>query len=276
MLKPDSETNQIFAYCLAYAVKKTNMKIHYYMVMSNHYHCILTDPEGKLPEFVECLHKLVAKCMNAKYGRWENFWSTYRYDLLFLPTREEVLGKIVYAAVNPVRAWLVDDSEQWLGLRTKLTDYQRGPIMIKKPAVYFRDNGDMPEEIPLEVEVPPMFDDMSKEEFVALLGRMIEEAEEQKRNEERKANRKPMGIKRVLAQSIYDTPESFEPRRRIIPKFASKDKALRLEMIRMNRAFVEEYKIALGEFRAGNREVLFPPGTYWMKRFMGVKCRPWA
>jgi len=85
-----------------------------------------------------------------------------------------------------------------------------------------------------------------------------------------------MGIKRVLAQSIYDTPESFEPRRRIIPKFASKDKALRLEMIRMNRAFVEEYKIALSEFRAGNREVLFPPGTYWMKRFMGVKCRPWA
>src|SRR5688500_2790100 len=67
---------EAFLYCLAYAASRSGVIVHAAVVMGNHYHLVVTDPDGVLPWFVECLNKLVAKSMNAMRGRWENFWST--------------------------------------------------------------------------------------------------------------------------------------------------------------------------------------------------------
>jgi REP element-mobilizing transposase RayT len=39
------------------------MLIHEYKVMSNHYHLVLTDVRGQLPEFMGWLNKYVAKAI---------------------------------------------------------------------------------------------------------------------------------------------------------------------------------------------------------------------
>ena len=43
----------------------------------------------------------------------------------------------------------------------------------------------------------------------------------------------------------------------------------RLEALMRNRAFVEEYVIARDAWLEG-RMVVFPPGTYWLRRFANV------
>ncbi|MDJ0765867.1 MAG: hypothetical protein QNJ97_22985 [Myxococcota bacterium] len=37
-------------------------------------HAVVTDTKGNLFQFMEYLHKYVAKTINASLGRWENFW----------------------------------------------------------------------------------------------------------------------------------------------------------------------------------------------------------
>ena len=49
MLRPDDALNNAFVYCLAIAAKKHGVLVHALGVMSNHYHLVLTGPEGVLP-----------------------------------------------------------------------------------------------------------------------------------------------------------------------------------------------------------------------------------
>ena len=69
LLKPCTVINQIFLYCLALALARTGVVVHAFVVLSNHYHAVVTDPEGKLPEFLAYFHRLVATCVNATLGR---------------------------------------------------------------------------------------------------------------------------------------------------------------------------------------------------------------
>ena len=76
LLAPGELTNEIFDYLLAEAAARFNIGLIAWCVMSNHYHAVVHDPDGCLPAFLEHLHKMVAKTLNARWGRWENFWST--------------------------------------------------------------------------------------------------------------------------------------------------------------------------------------------------------
>ena len=75
MLRPSALNNKIFRYCLALAAKRTGVIVHGVCVLSDHYHAVVSDPEGRIPEFEAHLNKLVGKCVNAHLGRWESLWS---------------------------------------------------------------------------------------------------------------------------------------------------------------------------------------------------------
>jgi len=74
LLRPDPETTKAFLYCLALAAEHARMQVVAFLAHSNHHHTIVVDTEGRMPEFLECFHKLLAKHQNALRGRWENFW----------------------------------------------------------------------------------------------------------------------------------------------------------------------------------------------------------
>ena len=105
-----------FHLLMGIAAKKTGIEVHAIVVLSNHYHIILTDPYARLPEFMDHLHKLVAKCVNASLGRWENLWSSEKPSAVVLENDNDVLEKLVYTACNPVAAGLVAKATQWPGL----------------------------------------------------------------------------------------------------------------------------------------------------------------
>ncbi len=75
LLRPDPETNNAFVYCLAVAAQRCAVDVLSFVSMSNHLHDAISDREGTAPAFYEHFHKLLAKCMNALRGRWENFTS---------------------------------------------------------------------------------------------------------------------------------------------------------------------------------------------------------
>ena len=51
-MRPDRETNNAFIYCLALAARKASISIVCVGTLSNHYHAVLVDNHGRLPQFL--------------------------------------------------------------------------------------------------------------------------------------------------------------------------------------------------------------------------------
>ena len=81
-----------------------------------------------------------------------------------------------------------------------------------------------------------------------------------------------LGRKTVLSQRWSDRPGTSEPRRELSPRIAARNKWRRIEAILRNKAFRDAYKDARERFVRGIRDVLFPPGTYWLRRFARALC----
>jgi len=274
LLKPTPLTKMIFVFCLGLAAAKTGVLLHAFSVMSNHWHAVVTDVKGRLPEFLEWVHKYVAKCMNAKLGRWENFWSSEHTSVVLLTDPEDILEKTIYVGANPVIAALVQRAVQWPGLISLPSDYTAGQRMIDRPGIFFREDGTMPRQVPLQLFVPPAFREMSPREFRQLVERKLHEKENEVKRTLAREKRHVLGVRRILAQSEYDSPSTVAPHRGLNPRLAAVNPWRRLETIRRLKSFIAAYREAMEQFKAGKHDVVFPPGTYWMKRFGGAVVGP--
>jgi len=56
------------------------------------------------------------------------------------------------------------------------------------------------------------------------------------------------------------------------PRVAAKNKWARIEALLRHRGFIEKYHDALLRHLADLANVLFPFGTYWMRKFGRVAC----
>ena len=83
-----------------------------------------------------------------------------------------------------------------------------------------------------------------------------------------------MGMDAVLRQAHSDRPKSSEPRRKMNPRFASLNKWLRISAIKRYKEFVSDYMQAWEAFKLGNRNVVFPFGTYALRVHLGVNVAP--
>ena len=56
------------------------------------------------------------------------------------------------------------------------------------------------------------------------------------------------------------------------PRVAAQNKWARIEALSRNRGFIEKYRDAFRSHMAGLANVLFPFGTFWMRKFAKVAC----
>jgi len=268
LLKPTPLNNMIFAFCLALAAIRTGVLLHAFCVLSNHWHGVVTDPHGRLPDFLEYLHKYVSKCINASLGRWENLWSSEQPSIVRLEGDEDVLNKIAYVMTNPLAAGLVNRSSKWPGLR----EHQPGTRIVRRPSVFFRPNGPVPKVASLTLVPPPLKSSTSPSETIRRVEQAVADREAELGKQHAIEGKKPLGLKAIRAQKVTDTPWTKEPRRRLSPRVAAKDKWRRIEALRRVKAFVDAYREAYTRWKAGVLDVVFPPGTYALRIYAGVRC----
>jgi putative transposase len=270
-MRPDPDTNRAFVYCLATAANRTDMEVVFFLAMSNHYHAGIVDRTGRLPEFLETFHKLFAKHQNALRGRWENFWAAEQTSAVELGEPDDILAKMVYALTNPVVADLVECADQWPGAHSLAANLDGRALHSARPSRFFRKNGRMAEDVILRVHRPPGFEDLSQEEFAALLSEKIRETEVAAEKDRTSRGVQVLGVRGILEQDWRAVPSTREPRRVLDPRIATKNPWRRLETIRRNKVFVAEYRRARDMWRSG-MPATFPEGTYWLRRFAGVPC----
>lgn len=270
LLRPSKAGNELFSYLLAVAAKRYGILLHAYCVLSNHFHCVLSDPEGTLPAFEQYLDSLVARSFNALNGRWETFWAPGSYSAVALLTPADVLHKMAYVLANPVISGLVQTSADWPGLWSAPDQIGGRAIEVSRPKRFFRADGPMPQSAALELVCPPGFD--SVEALRAGLAAAVLEREERARRELVAEGRPVLGVRGVLGQRPEHRPTTREPRRNLSPQVACRDKWKRIETLQGLKAFRAAYREAWRAFTRGLRETVFPHGTYWMRVTYRAVC----
>ncbi len=274
LMRPDHETNNAFIYCLGLAAQRCRIRVIFTAAMSNHHHTGIEDPDGNYPAFLEHFHKLFAKCQNALRGRWENFWSSEQTSVVRLVDASDVLDKMTYALSNPVKDGLTEKAHHWPGV-TSLAALMHGkPLVASRPRHFFRDDSGLPEVVTLTISRPTEFRELSDQAFAVMVQQRICAAEETAAAERRRSGLQVIGRRAVLAQKWSAHPASREPRRQLDPRVAARNKWSRIEALLRNRAFRDAYVAARDAFIAGVRDVVFPAGTYWLRRFVQATCAP--
>jgi hypothetical protein len=247
--------------------------------MSNHYHAVVHDPHGRLPAFLEQLHKMLAKALNARWSRWENLWASEETCVTYLPTPQDIFEKVVYTLANPVVEHLVERLADWPGSSSfrylaRLGTRTRHP----RPKAFFRGGGRMPDAVELGIVLPPqsqVADDLT-DPAAAWANRVLDavaERERRAREERMRTGLRVRGRKAVRRVSAEESPKTREPRRTLRPALACKDPKRRAAELANLVAFRASYAAARRRFAAGDRGVVFPAGTYRLRAW-GVTCGP--
>jgi len=267
LLRPDRETNNAFIYCLTVAAQRHQVEVMDFVQMSNHLHDGIYDRHGNGPAFNEHFHKLLARCMNAYRGRWENFFSTEQVCVVRLETPEDVINKLVYIATNPVKDDLVERVEDWPGASGYRALMTGTPLRATRPAHFFASDGTMPAEVTLELTIPPELGD--REALLAEVRARVAVVEAEAAQRRARTGKRVLGRYAILRQSWRESPTSREPRRNLRPTIAARSLWARLEAIQRKREFAVAYRRARVALLAGT-PIPFPFGTYAMRRFMGI------
>ena len=236
LLRPNKAINQCIRYCVSVASEASGVELHALMFMSNHYHIILTDVEGRLPMFTETLNGLLAKSLTVYHDRGENFWAGHvKPSHVHLPERIDVLNKLVYLLCNPVAADLVKEGKDWPGIRVFLP----GETKCVRPRFYFRSKdsgGTMPKKTKLRLSLPGCLGD--KKAALKEIKKLIKD-KEQILSEERKASGKQvLGREAVKHQRIDATPSSKDKPSNISPRLACRDKWRKIEILQLMKSFL--------------------------------------
>jgi putative transposase len=268
-LRPSPLTNQLVRYCLATAAEKTGVLIHAICFMSNHWHGVVSDPFGRIPEFLEHFHRLLARSMNVALGRRENFWSSEKPSMVLLVSDEDVLEKMAYTIANPTMAGLVFSPSDWPGVISarfgETTD-------VQMPRVFFRADGPLPARACLKITRPQILPDLSSDQLEQRLQCAIDRYVDAAREQLRARGQQVVGARTVLRQSPFSLPRAPEPRRRLDPQIASRTLRARVHALRSLMAFRKAYRVARDAWRFGKRDTVFPAGTYALRVHAGVAC----
>ena len=272
-MRPDADVRAALEYLMAVGMARFGVAIVAAAFLSNHYHLILSDPLGRYPAFLQWFDSLVARVVNCRRGRSGRFWDGEQVHVEVLLDAEAVERKIVYVMANAVAAGLVEHGREWPGVRSSPQAWVRPAKVVRRPDWFFRPDGVMPEEAELSYAMPPTHEGMEAAEFVARIARRVGEEEARLRVVQREAKRPFLGVRGVLRQRWWSRPTTSEVRRQVKPLVAGPRETCKaaLEAI---RSFRWSYWDALEAWRAGDRQVSFPPGTWRMRELHRASRRP--
>jgi hypothetical protein len=266
LLRPGDATNQTFWYCLGVALARTGVELLCGLAMSNHYHLVVRDVRGNLPEFMHLFNMLLARSQNCRLGRWENLWSTETPSRVRLVGDDAIVRKSAYALANPVSAQLVARAYQWPGASTWQAMQTGARICARRPPHFFRAG--MPEHVEIQLHAP---DGMSVRDYAAQVTELVAAAERDAAAERARTRRPIIGRRAVRAQSYFASPSSHEPRREISPRVACASKWHRIEALERDRAFLEAYYDAKRLWLLGRRAT-FPAGTWALRQVVRIEA----
>lgn len=287
-LVPSVQVTELFYYLLGLLGPKHGIQFYAAVQMSSHYHLVGLDTLGRLPLFMQEFNSLLARALNALQGLEDKVWSGDGYGLVRPVGEQDVLGRIVYALSNPSAADLVHHAEDHAGAISRPSEIGITRT-IERPAFFFRAlKGKVPDRVTLRFDVPEAFAGLGRDGYVALLRSELSAVEQQHRATRKAAGRTVLGADRCRSVRHNQRSGAWERWFAVRPAIAARRVADRVAALDRLREFRDRYIAALARWREAARsaacaavdglaapgsallDVVFPAGTWWMRRFAGV------
>ena len=123
--------------CLEYALEKEEVDIHAFVLMSNHYHMLLTTPECNLDKFMQHFNRRLSKKINHE-ARMMNHKFANRYKWTIVGTKSYLFNIYRYLYQNPVRAGLCQLCIDYPYTSLRFTPAQLRKLGVKVHLDYFK------------------------------------------------------------------------------------------------------------------------------------------
>jgi putative transposase len=288
---PTPKVTETLRFCFAYVLSKFDISVHEFVWMSNHFHIVLTTPDACLPAFMQELNSLCSRALNALRG-WTGSNIEKGYNITVDTDEEAILHHCAYTLANPCAADLVMRAEQWKGVTSIHLEYgqeievERPKYGLWAPSLPGTKKARLrkqsrararrtvtPQRVTISLSRPPVARGrMSDAEVRAEVRRRLVELESQAEAARAEAGKRVLGMRRVREQSWFGIPREPDDMFESEPTVAGSDKGARALATRSLLAFRKAYAAARDAWIGGQRDALFPFGTWLMRRRFAVRC----
>jgi len=269
-LAPNPAVKQLFGYLLGAQIEAHGLELLAAVQMSNHYHIVVHDVRGKLPDFMRDFHGLIARSVNRLRKRVDAFWDARQPAVTELCDPESVMKMLVYLACNPVEAGLVRDGRDWPGIRTSAFAATERPQRFTRPAGFFCDDSALPPDAALRIVLPPTHKHLNPRDFTAEVHERVRQRELEIAAAFVAEGRVFGRVRDLLRIRWNDAPESDDGRFELSPRVVAVDGTRRIGILSRVRLFVASYRRARAQYCSGMRDTVFPGGTWAVVRFLGL------
>lgn len=264
---------ELFKYALAVAQERTGVRVLAFEAMSNHFHLVVEDTPGRLPDFMNELDELVARAANAEWGRRDALWERAGAKWTALLTPEAIEESVAYTILNCVEAGLVASAKAWGGYVTLPGALGTEEVVARPDLRFFTERTKMPETATLRTSVPTAHETLGASGWQRRIAQRVERGEAEAVR--RVGKGKFAGMEAVLARPIDWKPSSDEELFGETPPAKAgavpEAKSLLRGFRELRRAFLRAYTAAYLELRAAGTAV-FPAGAWRWPRECGQMC----
>jgi REP element-mobilizing transposase RayT len=284
LMRPDEDTNKIIAGVVVHVKQRygENVKIHNGVFMSNHYHLLITPFDQRvLANFMRDVNSCLAKELGLIHDVHGHLWHT-KYKASPVLDECELERRYRYIFANSVKEGLVEHPRDWPGIhayRAICEAEQIEGVWIDRTRLYqarqrakLKCNKDKPK--PTEADFsepltltfdgpPPLWGDLSDEEYLALCQRLTDEVVQHYAEERAEQGERVMGAEAVKAQPVM---EKRFVKRSMTPLYHAQCMERAREYREAYWAFVAHFKEASQALRRHvartccTLEVMFPEG----------------
>ena len=129
----DDGDRELFLRVLAFVVERCHWICHAYCLMDNHYHFLIETPEANLSQGMRQVNGVYTQAYNRGHGKVGHLFQG-RFKAILVDKESYLLELCRYVVLNPVRAKLVDRSEDW-----PWSSYRATAGIEKAPAFLIRE-----------------------------------------------------------------------------------------------------------------------------------------
>lgn len=291
-LVPNRRTVAILDFCLRAAARdfEGKIRLHEFFFMSNHVHLLLTDVAGVLPKFMALLDSLISRNLNQSRGITGRNFEGYSCQVIDQDDLERQVEAAVYTLNNAAASHLVTRSRQWKSATSLRLKYGV-PSSRPKPAVgiwssklrHLRSGGSRRsgrahyagrskyrDRESLTLHPLPGFegDPSALRRRILTDLRRAEDALIQLRHRE---NIGVLGFQKAKSEHFNAMPSSGRVLFDRNPRYAASTPERRAALRKRFERFDLEYGEARDRFKAGERDVKFPTGTWMMVQRLNVQ-----
>lgn len=270
LLRPSREFNRLVVGVIARAKQRVPVRLHYFVVMSNHIHLLLSVENAKqLASFMEYVNGNIAKEAGRLHCWSGPFWSR-RYQPIVVTAEDDVqLQRLRYLLSHGCKEGLVARPDLWPGASgleaLRFGGAIRG-VWIDRTRQYRSrrhsrqaERETFVEDLELRLEPLPCWQGLSEKERRWRVGKLLKAIESETAEAHRRRGTRPAGRRFVRRQRPHDRPPTMTRSPASLVHAGCRETWIAFR--EGYRSFVSAYRDAVAALRSQGTS-LFPAGCF--------------